>query len=144
MKCVKCNSSNLEIIKSGPHNKLVCKDCLKFQLFLSKGDANIFNKLKKEEIKPKMTKASEKLFGKFTELSYKIKNTSGIVQNDMEISEEDKENFLKSMLNIRIDLDTLEQEVAKHVGIEINKYDKLMENLLINTNALNEEPPPWN
>ena len=92
----------------------------------------------------KMIKANEELFGKFTELSYKIKNTSGIVQNDMEISEEDKENFLKSMLNIRIDLDTLEQDVAKHVGIEINKYDKLMENLLENTNALNEEsPPPW-
>ena len=88
-----------------------------------------------------MIKANEELFDRFTKLSYKIKNVSGIVQNDMEISEKDKRNFKHNMSDIKFDLDTLEKEVSKHIGIETNKYDKLMENLLINTNALNEEPP---
>jgi len=30
MECIKCKSSNLKIVKSGPHNKLVCRDCLAF------------------------------------------------------------------------------------------------------------------
>jgi len=38
MKCIKCGSYHLDIIKSGPHNKLVCVDCLAFQKFLSKSD----------------------------------------------------------------------------------------------------------
>jgi len=35
MKCIKCGSYHLDIVKSGPHNKLVCVDCLAFQKFLS-------------------------------------------------------------------------------------------------------------
>lgn len=46
MRCKKCESENLEIIQSGPHNKLVCKNCLAFQKFLSKKDAKTFNVLR--------------------------------------------------------------------------------------------------
>lgn len=46
MKCKKCSSENLAIIQSGPHNKLVCRDCLVFQKFLSKKDAEVFIQLK--------------------------------------------------------------------------------------------------
>ena len=42
MKCVKCNSEKLTIVKSGPHNKLVCSECLAFQKFLSTKDADTF------------------------------------------------------------------------------------------------------
>lgn len=35
MKCKKCESENLTIVLSGPHQKLVCADCLAFQKFLS-------------------------------------------------------------------------------------------------------------
>ena len=45
MKCHKCGSSNLAVVKSGPHNKLVCTDCLAFQKFLSAGDARTFLQL---------------------------------------------------------------------------------------------------
>ncbi len=45
MKCNKCNSGNLTIVVSGPHHKLVCKDCLAFQKFLSKADAKTFRQL---------------------------------------------------------------------------------------------------
>lgn len=45
MKCKKCDSENLGIVKSGPHNKLVCKDCLTFQKFLNAADAKTFNQL---------------------------------------------------------------------------------------------------
>ena len=45
MKCKKCESPNLDIVESGPHNKLVCADCLAFQKFLSKQDAKTFRAL---------------------------------------------------------------------------------------------------
>jgi len=46
MKCKKCDSENLIIVESGPHNKLICVDCLAFQKFLSKKDAKTFEQLK--------------------------------------------------------------------------------------------------
>jgi len=46
MKCPKCNGDNLKIVQSGPHNKLVCADCLAFVKFLSKKDADTFRQLK--------------------------------------------------------------------------------------------------
>jgi len=46
MQCNKCGSTNLAIVKSGPHDKLVCVDCLAFQKFLSKKDADTFRQLK--------------------------------------------------------------------------------------------------
>ena len=39
MKCKKCNSENLTLVLSGPHQKLVCADCLTFQKFLSVAEA---------------------------------------------------------------------------------------------------------
>ena len=45
MKCKKCNSENLAIVKSGPGQKLVCVDCLAYQKFLSKSEAKIFMQL---------------------------------------------------------------------------------------------------
>jgi len=48
MKCKKCDSENLKVIDSGPHKKLVCADCLGFQKFLSKSDAQIFEQLKEK------------------------------------------------------------------------------------------------
>jgi len=54
MKCKKCGSDNLDVVVSGPHNKLVCKDCLAFQKFLSTEDAKTFEQLKeKEDNKPR-------------------------------------------------------------------------------------------
>lgn len=43
MNCKKCNSDNLSIVKSGPHNKLICSECNSFQKFLSKEDVFDFN-----------------------------------------------------------------------------------------------------
>ena len=45
MKCKKCKSENLQVVKSGPHNKLVCIDCLAFQKFLSASELKIFKEL---------------------------------------------------------------------------------------------------
>jgi len=49
MKCKKCGSENLQVILSGPHNKLVCNDCLAFQKFLSKPDTTTFMALQKQD-----------------------------------------------------------------------------------------------
>jgi late competence protein required for DNA uptake (superfamily II DNA/RNA helicase) len=49
MICNKCKSDKLTIVKSGPHNKLVCKECLSFQKFLSKKDADTFLKIKEQK-----------------------------------------------------------------------------------------------
>jgi len=49
MKCKKCQSENLQIVKSGPHNKLVCSDCLAFQKFLSKSEVVTFQQIKSGE-----------------------------------------------------------------------------------------------
>ena len=45
MKCPKCGSENLGLVKSGPHKKLVCKDCLTFVKFLNKSQAKNFVQL---------------------------------------------------------------------------------------------------
>jgi transcription initiation factor TFIIIB Brf1 subunit/transcription initiation factor TFIIB len=45
MKCKKCGSENLKVVKSGPHNKLVCADCLAYQKFLSASELKIFIEL---------------------------------------------------------------------------------------------------
>ncbi len=45
MKCKKCKSENLQVVKSGPHNKLICIDCLAFQKFLSASELKIFKEL---------------------------------------------------------------------------------------------------
>ena len=50
MQCKKCGSTNLAIVKSGPHNKLICADCLAFQKFLSKADTQTFEQLKNKEV----------------------------------------------------------------------------------------------
>ena len=138
MKCLNCNSSNLEIVKSGPHNKLVCKDCLKFQKFLSVKDTETFNLTNTKTTKPKMIKGNKELFNTFTDLSYLLKNASGIVQNDMEITEEDKLNFKQVMFNIRLGIDELEEKVLNHM---MNERDDFVNDLLTNTEALNEEIP---
>jgi hypothetical protein len=49
MKCIKCGSENLQIVVSGPHQKLVCGDCLAFQKFLSKADAKTFLQLQQSK-----------------------------------------------------------------------------------------------
>jgi len=48
MKCPKCESENLGVVKSGPHNKLVCKDCFAFVKFLNKAEAKTFEQLKNQ------------------------------------------------------------------------------------------------
>jgi hypothetical protein len=45
MKCKKCKSENLKIVRSGDHNKLVCADCLAYQKFLSSEDLKTFIQL---------------------------------------------------------------------------------------------------
>ena len=49
MECKKCGSENLVIVKSGPHQKLVCGDCLAYQKFLSRGEATTWRKLEELE-----------------------------------------------------------------------------------------------
>lgn len=49
MRCKKCGSTRLEVIRSGPHFKLVCGECLEFQKFLKKSQAKDFLKLKELE-----------------------------------------------------------------------------------------------
>lgn len=46
MQCKKCGSENLRIVRSGPHNKLVCADCLAFQTFLKEKDAKTFEAIR--------------------------------------------------------------------------------------------------
>jgi transcription initiation factor TFIIIB Brf1 subunit/transcription initiation factor TFIIB len=48
MKCKECGSTNLDIIKSGPHQKLVCCDCLTYQKFLNKSQAKTFKQLRRK------------------------------------------------------------------------------------------------
>ena len=45
MKCKKCQSEKLLIVRSGPHKKLVCKDCLGFIKFLSNADVKVFKQI---------------------------------------------------------------------------------------------------
>ena len=59
MQCKKCNSLNLKIIKSGPHNKLICGDCLAFQKFVSKKDKKTFEELTKDTPKNEDDKYSK-------------------------------------------------------------------------------------
>ena len=49
MKCIKCGSANLVLVTSGPHEKLVCGDCLAFQKFLSTADAKTFRQMQGEQ-----------------------------------------------------------------------------------------------
>lgn len=49
MNCPKCKSKNLELVTSGPHNKLVCADCLAFVKFLKKAEAKNWKALKERE-----------------------------------------------------------------------------------------------
>jgi len=49
MQCIKCSSSSLDIVESGPHKKLVCVDCLAFQKFLTKAEAESFIQLKEKK-----------------------------------------------------------------------------------------------
>ena len=50
MQCKKCSSTNLKLLKSGPHNKLICADCLAFQKFLSKADAQTLKQLTAKDL----------------------------------------------------------------------------------------------
>ena len=50
MQCKKCGSTNLKLIESGPHKKLICADCLTFQKFLSKADAQTFEQLTAKDL----------------------------------------------------------------------------------------------
>ena len=59
MKCKKCNSENLAIVKSGPGQKLVCMDCLAYQKFLSKSEAKTFKQL--QELKNEQTTDEDKM-----------------------------------------------------------------------------------
>jgi len=52
MKCIKCESKNLQIVVSGPHKKLVCTDCFAFQKFLSKTEVKTFEQLQNKPHKP--------------------------------------------------------------------------------------------
>ena len=52
MKCKKCGHSNLVIVDSGPHKKLICNDCLGFQKFLPKGQAKGFEQIQKKTLRP--------------------------------------------------------------------------------------------
>jgi len=152
MKCKKCGSLNLKIIKSGPHNKLVCKDCLAFQKFVNNKDKNTFESVKEKNI----IKGNENIFNKFIELSFMVRDAAGIVQNDMKITkdtkhaiEQDINQFKQTMNIIKLDLNDLEKRVLNHISTEIpkniepknededDKYSKLIKDLLINTKELN-------
>lgn len=46
MKCKKCGSENLTIVQVACHKKLVCADCLAYQKFLSKREAETFEQIR--------------------------------------------------------------------------------------------------
>ncbi len=156
MKCKKCNSTNLKIIESGPHNKLICEDCLAFQKFLTKQDKNAFNSIKGENMERNIIKGNEELFYKFTELSFMIRNAAGIVQNDMEITEDTKSTiehninqFKQTMNTVRTELNALEKKVLNHIQPKKNlenvgrksgadRYSSFIKDLIKNTKKLNE------
>ena len=48
MKCKKCGSSDLVVVDSGPHKKLICNECLGFQKFLPHGQAKGFEQIQKK------------------------------------------------------------------------------------------------
>ena len=50
MKCPKCEAKNLKVVRSGPHKKLICADCLAFVKFLGEAEYKNFTALKKKEI----------------------------------------------------------------------------------------------
>ena len=140
MKCKKCGSSNLEVVVSGPHNKLICKDCNSFQKFLNAKDKELFDNLNKELIE---VKADEDLFNRFTMLSFLVKNCSAIVQNDMTITKKDRDDFINQIDEIYNEISYLKRAVLNHIDTEKSKYNKFVDDLLENTKALNEEIP-WN
>ncbi len=147
MKCKHCGSSNLNVIKSGPHNKLICEDCLKFQKFLSAKDKEIFESLTTETEETEKTievKGDEKLFNRFKKLSFLVKNCSAITQNNMKISIKDKQNFIERMDEIKNEITCLKRTVLNNIDTEKSKYDKygnFVNDLLENTEALNEDIP---
>lgn len=49
MKCKKCGSENLKLRNNGPHQELYCGDCLTFQQFLGKKQAELFRSLQLEK-----------------------------------------------------------------------------------------------
>jgi len=51
MTCIYCYSNKLDIVISGPHYKLVCTECYKFQQFLSAADYKVFMILKEKREK---------------------------------------------------------------------------------------------
>jgi len=128
MKCKKCNSINLKIIKSGLHNKLVCGDYLAFQKFISNKDKNTFEEMKGTNMEQNIIKGNENLFNKFIELSFIIKDAAGIVQNNMEVTEDTKyaieydiDQFKQTMDAIKLKLNTLEKEVLNHIYTQVIK-----------------------
>lgn len=62
MKCKECESPNLQVVKSGPHNKLVCADCLAFQKFLSAKDLKTFNQLHRTQNNTEVNNGLELFF----------------------------------------------------------------------------------
>lgn len=69
MKCIKCDSGNLYVIAAGPHNKLVCVDCLTFQKFISTPELKILRRSQtilrirkpRKPRKPRIRKPSQKI-----------------------------------------------------------------------------------
>ena len=51
MRCIKCKSRNLKIRENGPHSELYCAECLTFQKFLKKKQAERFGTIDLKENK---------------------------------------------------------------------------------------------
>ena len=141
MECKNCGSSNLEIIKSGPHNELICKDCNSFQKFLNAKDKETFDNLNIETEETIEIKGDEKIFNRFKRLSFLVRSCSGIIQNDMKITLEDRQNFINQIDEIYNEITYLKKSVLNNIDTKKNKYDNFVNDLLKNTNALNEEVP---
>ena len=57
MKCKKCQSERLSLVKTGPHHKAVCLDCLAFNGFIKKSDQAAFNAAHQQIEPPKAVEA---------------------------------------------------------------------------------------
>jgi len=44
--CNKCGSDNLKLVTKGPHESLVCGDCVAYQRHMKKSEADTFRKLR--------------------------------------------------------------------------------------------------
>ena len=97
MKCNKCGSENLILVVSGPHEKLVCGDCLAFQKFLSAGNAKTFRQMQDPTRLSEVDELRAKILRKVVEAEEYLKNEDK--EEDKEVDERAQFFFLVTTID---------------------------------------------